>query len=83
MSGVLLIAVAIYLGAGVVFAVAFVTRGAQRIDSQAEGGSWGFRLAILPGCVALWPLLGRRWRHGTAPPEERNSHRLLAKKVAE
>ena len=60
------------------FAVAFVLRGAARIDPQADGGSWGFRLAILPGVAVLWPLLARRWARRQAPPEERNAHRDLA-----
>ena len=68
----------IYAGLGLVFAIAFVIRGAARIDPQADGGSWGFRLAILPGVVALWPVLARRWAGGKPPPEERNAHRDAA-----
>ena len=74
-----LAAVAVYLGFGLFFALFFVTRGAQRIDPQADGGSWGFRLAILPGCAALWPVLMRRWLRRLPPPEERNAHRKLAR----
>lgn len=50
-----------YVAAGVVFAVAFVTRGVQRIDPAAKGAPLGFRLLILPGCAALWPMLLGRW----------------------
>ena len=75
----LVTALGVYAGLGFVFAVAFVLRGAARIDPQAEGGSWGFRLAILPGVVALWPLLARRWARGGPPPEERNAHRDAAR----
>ena len=53
----LLAAVGVYAVGGLVFAIVFVLRGVARIDPQAVGGSWGFRLAILPGVVALWPLL--------------------------
>lgn len=65
----------IYLGLGLVFAVAFVTRGVARVDAAAAEGSLGFRLLIVPGSAALWPLLAQRWRraHG-APPEERDAH---------
>ncbi len=70
----------IYAGLGLLFAVAFVVRGAARIDPQADGGSWGFRLAILPGVAALWPLLARRWVRQRTPPEERNAHRDLARR---
>jgi hypothetical protein len=76
----LVMAASVYTGLGLLFAVAFVARGAARIDPQAEGGSWGFRLAILPGVVALWPLLARRWARGLPPPEERNAHRDLARR---
>ena len=74
-----LAAAAVYLGFGFFFALLFVIRGVQRIDPQAEGGSWGFRLAILPGCAALWPVLMRRWLRRLPPPEEKNAHRKLAR----
>ena len=61
---------------GVVFALAFVTVGVKRIDSQANGSGAGFRLLIFSGSVAFWPLLLRRWIAGKSePPEERNPHR--------
>jgi hypothetical protein len=50
-----------YAAAGVVFAAAFVTWGVQRVDPAAKGAQLGFRLLILPGCAALWPLLLGRW----------------------
>ncbi len=69
---------AAYLAVGLVFAVAFVTRGAGRVDPVAAHGTWGFRLAILPGCAALWPLLARRWARGERAPVERTPHRDAA-----
>jgi hypothetical protein len=66
----------LYTSFGVAFAVAFVTFGVKRIDSQAIGSSLGFRALIFPGSVAFWPLLLRRWMAGNSePPEERNPHR--------
>ena len=50
-----------YVGAGVVFAAAFATRGVSRVDVRAAGAGWGFRLLIVPGTVFLWPLLLRLW----------------------
>jgi hypothetical protein len=50
-----------YACAGVAFAAAFVTLGVARIDPVAKRAGWGFRLLILPGSVALWPLLAARW----------------------
>jgi len=61
---------------GLVFALAFVTVGVKRIDSQANGSGAAFRLLIFPGSVAFWPMLLRRWIAGKSqPPEERNPHR--------
>jgi len=66
-----------YLACGFVFAVVFALVGVKKIDPHAEHGSWGFRILIVPGTLALWPVLLRRWLSGvTEPPEERNAHRL-------
>ncbi|MDX1503931.1 MAG: hypothetical protein R3325_16350 [Thermoanaerobaculia bacterium] len=81
-ASVLVLAGTLYLAAGAVFAVLFVLFGAARVDPQARGGSWGFRLAVLPGVAALWPLLARRWAQGEGPPEERNPHRDRARRAA-
>ena len=64
-----------YLAAGLLFALAFIGFGARRVDPAAADSGWGFRLIILPGTVALWPWLLRRWLGGLPPPEERNAHR--------
>ena len=72
----LLMALAVYLACGVVFAIPFVLVGVRRIDPHATHGSWGFRVLIFPGTVFLWPVLARRWMSGAQePPEERNAHR--------
>lgn len=74
-----LILLGIYLAGGFLFAIPFVLFGAKQIDPHAAHGSWGFRLLILPGVMAFWPLLLRRWMKGVhEPPEECNAHRLLA-----
>ena len=80
MSTLLLLLGAVYLGLGFVFAVAFAFFGARRIDPHAAQGSWGFRLLIIPGAMALWPILLRRWLLGLdKPPEEDNAHRRAAR----
>lgn len=78
MARLLVATVGVYLAVGVVFAVPFVWRGVARIDPCAAAGSIGFRLLILPGVTALWPLLAFRWWRGTPPPEEHNPHRRAA-----
>ena len=64
---------------GLVFALLFVVIGIARIDAQAQGTSIAFRLIILPGSVALWPLLAWRWVRGIREaPIEHNPHRIQA-----
>ena len=79
-ADVLVLLLLAYVGFGVVFAFPFVFYGANRIDPVALGSSWGFRLIILPGVVALWPLLLRRWVAGDSLPRERNAHRNAARR---
>jgi hypothetical protein len=76
---VLLGILAVYLAVGFIFALAFVIRGVQRIDPAAEKATLGFRIIILPGAVALWPVLAARWISGKASPEEKNAHRCAAR----
>jgi hypothetical protein len=65
-----------YGGAGLVFAVIFLSLGVERVDAGAKGAGLGFRLLILPGVAAFWPLFSRRWVRGvSAPPAERTPHR--------
>ena len=52
---------AAYGVAGTVFAVAFLLFGVHRVDPVAEHSSLGFRLIVIPGVAALWPLLLTRW----------------------
>ena len=65
----------LYGALGIVFALPFVFRGVNRIDPIAGESSWGFRLAILAGSAAFWPLLLNRWLGGKSAPGERNAHR--------
>ena len=70
----------IYGVIGLVFAVAFISIGIGRIDSAAKGSPITFRLLILPGIAALWPVLLTRWLGGQAqPPIETNPHRRTAR----
>jgi hypothetical protein len=50
----------LYVVAGLLFALWFVTAGLARVDESARDAGWGLRLLLLPGAVALWPLLARR-----------------------
>jgi len=65
-----------YAALGIVFALAFVFLGVQRLDSEAQGSGVGFRLLILPGVAAFWLMFLQRWLRGVIePPVERNPHR--------
>ncbi len=71
--------IATYLVIGVLFGLPFVIWGVGRVDPAAKAATPGFRLLVLPGSVALWPLLANRLvRRRTAPPMERNAHRRAA-----
>jgi len=75
-----LILVGTYLACGLLFAIPFALTGVKKIDPQATHGSWGFRLLIIPGTMAFWPLLLKRWiSDAHEPPEECNAHRKAAR----
>ena len=65
MAEILIGALAIHALAGLLFSAAFVAYGIHRVDPVAEHAPIGFRLIILPGAAALWPLLLRRWIRST------------------
>lgn len=56
-----LLAVLAYATVGLAVGVPFVTIGIGTVDHAAKGAPWTFRLLILPGVAALWPLIVRRW----------------------
>ena len=56
----LLIALA-YVLCGLAVGVPFVLRGVDRVDEAARGAPVAFRLLVLPGTVALWPLMVTKW----------------------
>jgi hypothetical protein len=51
-----------YAAIGVLVALALVVRGLARIDHAAQNSPWSFRLMILPGLAAVWPLMLVKWR---------------------
>ncbi len=58
----------IYLAAGLVFALLFAYRWVGRLDPVARHATGGFRLLVVPGAAALWPLLAWRVIRGGGPP---------------
>ena len=66
----IVLATAIYAVVGFLFAIAFAFKGVASIDASAAHAPLGFRLIILPGAAALWPVLLHRWirsRRGPRP----------------
>lgn len=57
----MLVALGIYLGLGVLFAAGFVVMGVGRVDPAARGAGPVFRLFIAPGVAALWPVMLAKW----------------------
>lgn len=49
---------AAYVGLGLLFGAFFAFKGAALLDPVAEGAPLGFRIILLPGAAALWPVLG-------------------------
>ena len=74
----LVLAAAVYLALGALFAVLFAARWAGRADPVAASGTPGFRVLLVPGSILLWPLLLVRLLTRSGPPAEVNAHRLAA-----
>jgi len=70
-----------YLFAGLIVSIPFVIFGVQRVDPDATGWSVGFRLIIIPGLCAFWPLFAVRWVRGQRAPTETTAHRRAALSV--
>ena len=48
---------AVHVACGLLVAVLFLVRWRKTFDPSAAHGSWGFRVLVVPGIVALWPLI--------------------------
>jgi hypothetical protein len=64
-TSIILALVAIYLVIGLVFAIAFVRKGAEKIDDGAKGISWLTRLLLIPASMAFWVFLLKKWKTKT------------------
>jgi hypothetical protein len=58
---IILIMAAVYLLAGSLFAIFFLSKGIEKIDVTAHGSGWGFRCIIIPGTIVFWPVLLKKW----------------------
>jgi hypothetical protein len=60
-AGILMILL-IYGVAGLIVAIAFVSYGVTRVLPTPASATFGARLLLIPGAVALWPFVLKRWR---------------------
>jgi len=62
------LALAFYAAAGAVLAAIFLAFGIERVAPPARG-AYAFRPLLIPGLIALWPLVATLWalrvREGT------------------
>ncbi len=47
----------IYVLAGVLFGLYFIFGGAVRLDPLLRNSKKRVRILLIPGCIAVWPLL--------------------------
>lgn len=55
------IALGIYLALGLLFSVLFLWKGLTQVDHDTVGSGLAFRLIILPGMLAFWPVFLIKW----------------------
>ena len=80
LAWVLIYGVGAYSFIGVGVAAWIVLGRLGTLDPVAAHGTWGFRLLVLPGLAALWPLMLRRALTGKGTsPVERTAHRRHAR----
>jgi hypothetical protein len=53
---ILLILIAIYFGFGLIFAIYFFLKGAEKIDPLLKDSKWTVRLLLIPGAMVIWVL---------------------------
>jgi hypothetical protein len=63
---ILAMAVAVYVTAGLIAGLAFVTLGVTTVQSAPV--TVGARILLLPGATALWPLVMLRWLKARTVP---------------
>ena len=56
-SDIIFAAAALYGAAGLFIAIAFALHFAAKVDHNTRGASHLFRILIVPGCAALWPVV--------------------------
>ncbi len=61
MAGLIITIILFYLLCGLLFSALLFIKGIDRIDPAARHTGFGFRLIVLPGLIALWPFLVKKF----------------------
>jgi hypothetical protein len=61
---------AAYAAVGVLVAIGLMLGGLRRVDATAAAAAWYVKVLLVPGIVALWPIMARRLM-GRRPAEDR------------
>ena len=54
----------VYFLIGLIFGIAFITKGCVVVEPAVKGSGFRVRLLLLPGAIGLWPLLLMKWISG-------------------
>jgi hypothetical protein len=65
-AAILLGALVLYLAVGLMIAIAFVVSGVTKVQSAPV--TIGARILLMPGALALWPIVLARWRKARRTP---------------
>lgn len=77
LAPILLLIAGLYAAVGLVVALAFATRGVSRVDHAARDAHPLFRVLIIPGAAALWPVVLRWWARAGPEPGKTSVNRDL------
>jgi hypothetical protein len=71
---VILTSASVYALLGVLVGGMFVVTGVSTVDHAAagKGAPWSFRILILPGAIALWPVVLLKWLRAARRASEHN-----------
>ena len=64
-STLLVTLVEVYALVGVLVLLPFMLRGAGTVEPAARRATLGFRILMVPGIIALWPMMLLRWRQAS------------------
>lgn len=78
----LVLVLEVYALVGALVGAVFAFRLVGRLDPDAQGATFGFRLLVWPGAAALWPWVLWRTLVAKRPPVQRDAHRRAARRRA-